>query len=327
MKNNYHYKLTKKILLNPLYGFTLFNKICSIYKEKYLRKNWIKETPNSKNEHENIAIVIVNYNTIDLLTLLLFSIFKNLGVKRISKIVIVDNNSLDGSKELLKELENQKLISLICNRKQKYHGPALNQGIKYLQNHAKEIENQYKYIWILDSDVVVLKQNTINDALLFISAQKAAVKGQFQYDNSELGDPHVSSIILDPLLVWKRNIFPFINHGFPPKLFYKSIRKKGIKICDFPFRSQNYLLHFGEGTLKQIFEDNLSENQYSEWASIHHNYHFHGNPKGSQINDEVNKLMIKTIGKLTVENISKVFSAKNSMSDDFKLILEKLEIS
>ena len=292
------------------------------FKEKYNRKNWNTYDIYQGNDNKNVAIVIVNYNTMELIALLLFSIYRNLGVENISKIVIIDNNSTDGSKELLKKLEDNNLISFINNKKQKYHGPALNQGIVYLLNHKKRIKKPFRYILILDSDVIILKNEILNDAVSFMKSQNAAVVGQFQYDYSETGDPHVSSILIDPSKVWNRKIHPFTNNGMPTIKLYNEIRKNELRICDFPFRSKNYLLHLGESTLNQIYINDIRNNQYFSWASNYHNHHFHGNKKGAEILQEIRTLFIAEVGEITTDNLVNVLLLKKNLSKQFNEIIE-----
>ena len=64
-----------------LFNNLRIRKRLSLIIEKRFRKNWKNTEPNSNISTDNVAVVIVNYNTKELLTLLLFSIYKNLGIK------------------------------------------------------------------------------------------------------------------------------------------------------------------------------------------------------------------------------------------------------
>ena len=62
--------------------------------------DFIKKTPFPKritvaDECDKIAVVTVNYNTKEYISVLLFSIYKNLGTNKIAEIVVFDNNSVD----------------------------------------------------------------------------------------------------------------------------------------------------------------------------------------------------------------------------------------
>jgi len=92
----------------------------------------------------NLSIVIVSYNTKELLRQCLESILgseSDLGLE----IIVVDNNSTDGSLEYLKK---QKKLKLIENRKNFGFAKANNQGIKIAKG---------KYILLLNSDTIVKK--------------------------------------------------------------------------------------------------------------------------------------------------------------------------
>ena len=86
----------------------------------------------------NLSIIIVNYNTEDLLKNCLNSI------KLACEIIIVDNGSTDGSVEEIKNLK----LKIILNKTNLGFAKANNQGIKIAQG---------EYILLLNSDTVVKK--------------------------------------------------------------------------------------------------------------------------------------------------------------------------
>lgn len=233
-----------------------------------------------------MAIVFVNYNTLELTAYLLFSIFRVLGRDQISRIVAVDNNSTDGSRQLLEAFASQGMLDLIANRRQYYHGPAINQAITFLaaQQHKKE-GKRIDYIWILDSDVILLRRDAVHNAVRFLEIQKAAAVGQFQYDALPEGYAHVSSLLIDPAKTWRRHIAPFDNSGAPAANFQRSMRAQGLKIGNFPYRSDHYLLHLARGTLKAINNKEDRGNLYYQWATTHAEHHYHGDPGGRLIHE------------------------------------------
>jgi len=80
---------------------------------------------------------------------------------------VVDNASTDGSLELLDALHGAALIHLIRNRRQRDHGPALTQAISWLARRQREVDRreQLDYVWILDSDLIVLRPTAVCDAI------------------------------------------------------------------------------------------------------------------------------------------------------------------
>ena len=233
------------------------------------------------------AIAVVNYNTALHISLLLFSLFRVLGKDQIARIVVVDNASTDDSPQILKAFQEQGLIDVIFNRKQQYHGPGLNQAMKHLARVKRTIgksENGFNYVWILDSDAIVLKRDTFLHAAKFMEDRQAAMVGQIQYDAAlPEGYAHVSSLLIDPKKVWRRSVDPFENSGAPAESLHFSLRRHSQKICDFPFRRENYVLHLGHSTLKTIAENDERDNQHYNWALQHAAPHYGGNRNGSLI--------------------------------------------
>lgn len=275
--------------------------------EKYARRDW--PASSSRTQHPKVGIVVVSYNTVQLITFLLFSIFRILGREQIARVVVVDNASTDGSVPVLKAMRDGGLIDLILNERQRYHGPALNQGINRLcqirRGLSPQSEECFDYVWVLDSDVVILRPDAFTNALRFMKENDAASIGQFQYDALKSGYAHISSLLVDPAKVWRRSITPFDESGAPGVNFQLSIQKSGLKVLDYPFRSENYLLHLGRGTLMAIADGKDNANKYSKWASEHKSHHYHGNRRGPQIMEDFARIFQEEVGPLTGENLVK----------------------
>lgn len=92
----------------------------------------------------DIDIIIVNYNTKILLKQCIESLYKNTSVTTFN-IIVVDNNSSDGSVEMLEA--NFPEITLLLNRMNSGFAKANNQGIKI--SHSR-------YILLLNSDTIIL---------------------------------------------------------------------------------------------------------------------------------------------------------------------------
>jgi GT2 family glycosyltransferase len=98
-----------------------------------------------------LSIIIVSFNTEDLTIGCLRSIEKE--TKNISfEVIVVDNNSTDGSVEALKKIKKEefwsKKLILIFNKTNTGYAKANNQGIK---------RGKGEYILLLNSDTIVLK--------------------------------------------------------------------------------------------------------------------------------------------------------------------------
>ncbi len=107
-----------------------------------------------------LSIIIVNFNTRDLLKNCLDSIFNNCQGSDL-EIIVVDNNSQDNSVKILQDDFSNK-IKLITNNKNIGFGPANNQGAKYARG---------KYLFFLNSDTVI-KENIFVPLVNFLDKNK-----------------------------------------------------------------------------------------------------------------------------------------------------------
>ena len=254
--------------------------------ERFLRRNWpTDETPQSS--RCRVGIVVVNFNTKEHLSHLLYSIFTNISQDEIGRVVVVDNASTDGSRDLLVQLHGAGLIDVIQNDRQRYHGPAINQGIRYLRHMtitATRPEERVDYIWVLDSDTVILRKDVLSNAIRCLQRAGAGVAGEFDYRTPSLpqGYAHVCCLLIDPAKVWRRSIQPFWESGTPAEALQLSARRQGVTHVDVGFMRDGYVLHLGGRTLGVIRESRIRHNRYSGWASRLPDgpAHFHGNPSG-----------------------------------------------
>ena len=255
---------------------------------------------------QSVAVVVANYNTSRLIAQLVFSLYRLLGGDQFSELVVVDNASTDGSPEVLAALHRAKLIHLIRNRTQRYHGPALTQGISWLARSRSQVD----YVWVLDSDVVVLRSDTVRDALATARRVDAAAVGQKLGDpaynrlltnNREMLDP--CSMLFDPGRIWQSSIPPFLEDGAPATALQVSADDLGLRLVDFPFVEDAYLLHLGRGTLREIALSGDAANRYYAWAVDHNEPHFGGNERGAELYRAFCDRFEAEVGELTPEHL------------------------
>ena len=109
-------------------------------------------------QNSDISIIIISYNTKQITTDCLNSIiksFRNSSVKY--EIIVVDNNSKDGSANMLESFEKKypENIKVVLNTENTGFGKANNQGVKIAKSD---------YILLLNSDTVTL-ENSIEKLL------------------------------------------------------------------------------------------------------------------------------------------------------------------
>jgi glycosyltransferase involved in cell wall biosynthesis len=261
---------------------------------------------------ERVGVVVANFNTRRLIAHLVFSLYRLLGRSELTQIVVVDNSSTDGSLELLEALRDAGLIRLIRNRTQHYHGPALTQGISWLARRQSTVaaDEQLDYVWVLDSDVVLLRSDTVRDAVRSLKCQDAAAVGQTlgdpAYDrllhhNAEMLNP--CSLMLDPMRLWHNPIPPFLEDGAPSTALQVAADARRLRLVPFPYVEDGYLLHLGRGTLREVAAGNVTSNRYYEWAVEHRDYHFAGSPDGARRFAAFTALFEEEVGDLAPESL------------------------
>jgi hypothetical protein len=276
------------------------------WKAQWLRREW-QGVDSSAETTQRAGVAIVNFNTRELFAHLLFSLHRVLDPSSLGPIVVVDNASSDGSVPLLQSLEKAGLIHLITNGKQRYHGPALNQAmgrLRVLSGNTRRRHAMFRYVWVLDSDTLVLRSDCLRDAIGFLKQERAALIGEHQPDPIiPEGYAHVSSLLMDPSIVWRRAYKPFEEHGDPAQSLQISLRAAGIRIGEFPFKKQNYILHIGRATLAKVKEAMATDNRYYSWAAEHFQPHYSGNSNGAAIREEFLRIFNEEVPTLTAETL------------------------
>lgn len=108
----------------------------------------------------DLSIVIVSYNTVDLLRNCLKSIYEN--TENIEyEVWVVDNQSKDGSPEMVENEFSQ--VKLIRN--------SINGGFSQANNLAISKCENSRYVLILNPDTIVLKE-TLKETIKFMDANK-----------------------------------------------------------------------------------------------------------------------------------------------------------
>jgi hypothetical protein len=99
-------------------------------------------------------------------------------------------------------------------------------------------------VWVLDSDVILLRPETVRDALELLERADAAAVGQ------------------------KTGIPPFLEDGAPATALQIGADEHGLRLAAFPFIEDGYLLHLGRGTLREVAETRDASNRYYDWPSV-----------------------------------------------------------
>ena len=218
---------------------------------------------------DRVAVVTVNFGTRELVSQLVYSLLRIVGPDRLASIVVVDNGSRDGSRETLQALDDAGLIRLIPNRTHRYHGPALNQALSWLARRQATVppSQRVDYVWILDSDVVVLRRDVIADAVDTFHRTGAAIIGQtFDLRATGRSLASLNALMLDPSQVWQPRFPPFRDDGAPSDALQRAVMAAGLRLATFPFHHHSYVLHIVSGTLLRVAEGGEQANRFYEFA-------------------------------------------------------------
>jgi len=97
-----------------------------------------------------LSIIIVSYNTKDFLKRCMDSIFTEGGINDL-EIIVIDNNSTDGTREMLKKFQSDHSeVITVFNEKNVGFATAVNQGVK---------KSKSDYLLLLNSDIVIKQQS------------------------------------------------------------------------------------------------------------------------------------------------------------------------
>ncbi|HXY80408.1 MAG TPA: glycosyltransferase [Gaiellaceae bacterium] len=255
------------------------------------RTAWPAARERAPGEPANVGIAVVNFNTKRLISQLVFSLYRLLGPAWFRQIVVVDNASTDGSRDVLAALHDAGLVHLIANRSQRYHGPALTQGVSWLARRQRSVppRDRLDYVWTLDSDVVVLRRETARDALSVIESTDAAAVAQLDFlpadENPLSRNPllHPCCFLFDPTVLWRPAIPPFLEDGRPLDGMQVTAEKLELRMVAFPFVEHGYIVHLGRGTLRAVADLGDTQNRYYEWAVGHKDPHFAASASGPEL--------------------------------------------
>ena len=226
---------------------------------------------------DRVGVVMVSYNTIAVTAQAIYALLRSVRTPEM-RLVVVDNASTDGSAELLTALANAGLCEVIVNSEQRYHGPALTQAMDHLA--TTQADRSVGAVWILDSDCIVLRSDTLSAGVDLMMATGAGMVGQWSVDRwhrpGKLLGLHC--LLLDPAQVWRDPVVPFEDDGSPSQRLQESARQIGITVAELPFTRDGYVVHLGRTTLRAMLRDDVRDNRYFGWARTHAEPHFMEEP-------------------------------------------------
>jgi glycosyltransferase involved in cell wall biosynthesis len=237
------------------------------------------------------SAVVVSFNTRELVAALLLTLHRVLPTGALERVVVVDNGSTDGSAELLQALDDDGLVQLVRSSGPPYHGPGLNRGVSALAAARASGELAGDRVWVLDSDVIVLRQDALEAPGRVMTGTGAALVGQLRHGGD--GYTLISSHLLDARQVWRRGVAPFWDHGDPGVGLQASLDRRGALRADFPYYRDGYVLHRGRATIRSVAERGLTDNKWYAAGLARGEPHFHGHPDGEAVWSAVTQRLLE----------------------------------
>jgi len=247
------------------------------------------------------AIVTVNHNTRELIVQLIWTLHRALGPDGFARLLVVDNASTDGSRDILGTLAAKRLIELVTSDQNAYHGPGLNRAFDHLAQSQGKGSAAIDAVWVLDSDCVVLRPDVLDLATRTMTETHAAIVGQPVWDEWNGGTFGLHSLLIDPGQVWRDPVVPFAEHGEPSKHLQESAIAAGLAMIPFPFTAERHIIHIGRGTLAQVARTQERDNRYFNWARDHHLPHYAEEVGSEQVYAEVHAAFRREVPSLDVD--------------------------
>jgi hypothetical protein len=148
---------------------------------------------------DGVCVVTVSFNTIELTSLLVWSLHRMLDDSSFD-VLVVENGSSDGSAGLLAKAADAGLCRLLTNDQNVHHGPALNQAMESLVTQ----QSPPRRVWIVDSDVVISRGDALRAALEVAEARSAAIVGERHWDQwKQKHRFELYSLLIDLSQVWR----------------------------------------------------------------------------------------------------------------------------
>jgi glycosyltransferase involved in cell wall biosynthesis len=205
---------------------------------------------------DEITVLIVNYRTRNLTQRAIETLLQQYPKV---PLVLIDNGSQDESTDLLRDTAaRQSNVSTVINQRNRYHGPAMHQGMDLAQTD---------YVFTLDSDCEVVGGGFLEHMLSMFSDDRLYAVGELRYKNRfgytygyatrsghdararpenrrRIPYVHPYAMLLDRAKYL--SLDPFVHHGAPCIKNMRAAKKAGYLVRHFPIH--DFVIHHAEGT-------------------------------------------------------------------------------
>ena len=192
----------------------------------------------------DITTIIINYKTPDLLRNCVESFRTH--YEQIP-LLLIDNGSKDESTTYIRALAATSTnVRCLLNQRNLFHGPALDQGIRYCPT---------PYIFLLDSDCLILTTGFLEQMRQLLQDREAYAVGRLQYKNHFGYDRPPGTVgaipYIDPhAMLLRKSMYlklpPFVHHGAPCLQNMRRAQQQQRPLIPFPIH--HFVEHLRRGT-------------------------------------------------------------------------------
>jgi Glycosyl transferase family 2 len=229
------------------------------------------------------GLITVNFSTTTYLKLMLLTLVEQRELSRISRIVLVDNDSRDGGKRFCRRLASAcPKVHTVKNRFWVNHARGLRSGVAALARveEGTPAAARSNVLLVCDTDIIFRNADTLRDLAHTLEASGAAFCGELRHGLYEYPEAQASFFALRRDAYQRPDVAPFVHHGAPAYWTQRSLWKARLPVTDFPSNRDGYILHRGRSGVAATRE----YRRHDAYATArNHQPHFMGVADGEAI--------------------------------------------
>lgn len=231
-----------------------------------------------------LAMVIVNFSTTRYLKLLLLTLAEQEHLGLLHRIVLVDNGSRDGGRELVARLDDRiPAVHAVLRRHRLGHGPGMRAGVRALDRIDGRSDRPANLLLFCDADVVFRSPDVLSALAGTALASEPALVGEIRRAYAE-PDIQASFFMVRRDVHARRGVPPLVHDGAPAYRMQRAIFRSGSTVVDLRTNHGGLILHRGRAGIEAA---QRYRPRHAYAAVRDAGPHFMGVPDGARIWAEV----------------------------------------
>jgi hypothetical protein len=198
------------------------------------------------------GLVTVNFSTTHYLKLMLLTLVEQHELARLSRVIVVDNDSRDGGKRFCRNLADAcPNIHLIEHRHWLNHGRGLRSGVAELERVEQGLlpSQRSNVLLVCDTDIIFRNPETLEGLAHLFETEGAVFAGELRRGLYPYPEAQASFFALRRDAYGRKDVRPFVHHGAPAYWTQRSLWQAGFTLTDFPSNRGGYILHRGRSAV------------------------------------------------------------------------------